>query len=362
MKARKKVDMMKCNRKNSLETDRIVYFDYLRVFATFSVMILHISAQNWYTTDVNGFEWQVFNFFDSIVRWAVPVFVMISGSLFLNRNISLKKMYSRYILRMVIAFVVWSAIYAIFMDGTIASRLSAFVQGHYHMWFILMMVGIYMSVPLIKALVGSNLRIKYFSFLALIFAFLFPELFTLMNDFGSELVIKTSNVIKQDINVMNMHIVLGYVSYFILGFYLDKKELSRRWRIVIYAFGILGFVFTIVMTLIVALKIENYCTNYYGYFNINILLEAVAVFTLFKYGKYENDKLNIFIQKLLKYSFGAYLIHALVIEWLDKKVGLNTLSFNAVLAVISISIIVFVVAFMVSALLNRIPIIKKYVV
>ena len=58
---------MKQNGPNLVE--RTIYFDYIRVFATFAVIILHISAQNWYSTDVNGFDWQVFNFFDSIVRW-----------------------------------------------------------------------------------------------------------------------------------------------------------------------------------------------------------------------------------------------------------------------------------------------------
>lgn len=110
------------------QTDRKIYLDFLRVFATFAVMILHISAQNWHSTDVNGFEWQVFNFFDSIVRWGVPVFVMISGSLFLNRETPLRIIYSKYIRRMITAFIVWSAIYAFFQDGPIMSRVKALLS------------------------------------------------------------------------------------------------------------------------------------------------------------------------------------------------------------------------------------------
>ena len=49
--------------------ERKQYCDYLRVFATFAVVVLHVSATNWYITDVNGMEWQAFNFYDSIVRW-----------------------------------------------------------------------------------------------------------------------------------------------------------------------------------------------------------------------------------------------------------------------------------------------------
>ena len=137
------------------QTDRKIYLDFLRVFATFAVMILHISAQNWYSTDVNGFEWQVFNFFDSIVRWGAPVFVMISGSLFLNRETPLRIIYSKYIRRMITAFIFWSAIYVFFQDGPIMSRVKALVQGHYHMWFILMIVGIYTN-PNLKSIQKRN--------------------------------------------------------------------------------------------------------------------------------------------------------------------------------------------------------------
>ena len=65
---------------------RILYFDFLRIFATLSVMVLHVTAQNWHGTSVSSFEWQTFNFFNSIVRWGVPIFVMISGALFLNER------------------------------------------------------------------------------------------------------------------------------------------------------------------------------------------------------------------------------------------------------------------------------------
>ncbi len=114
------------------QMQRKVYSDYLRVFATLAVIIIHVSSQNWATTNVNGFEWQFFNFADSVSRWAVPVFVMISGSLFLSRDIPVKKLYTKYILRMAISYLVWTCLY---------NLLSV---PRYHMWYILMIIGIYM--------------------------------------------------------------------------------------------------------------------------------------------------------------------------------------------------------------------------
>lgn len=58
---------------NSSCVNRIVYFDYLRVAATIAVIFLHTAAINWYGADVSGGTWKVFNFYDSIVQWSVPI-------------------------------------------------------------------------------------------------------------------------------------------------------------------------------------------------------------------------------------------------------------------------------------------------
>ena len=59
-----------------------MYFDWLRVLATFGVMVLHVAAQNWLSVGIESFEWNAFNFYDSLERWTVPVFVMVSGRCF----------------------------------------------------------------------------------------------------------------------------------------------------------------------------------------------------------------------------------------------------------------------------------------
>lgn len=110
------------------------------MLATVAVMMLHISSTKWRVVELTSFEWKVFNLGDSVVRWSVPVFVMISGSLFLSRFIDMKTIYSKYIFRMVTAFLIWSIIYVLFIEGSLALRIARVVQGHFHMWFILMIL------------------------------------------------------------------------------------------------------------------------------------------------------------------------------------------------------------------------------
>ena len=341
------------------ENDRVVYFDYLRIFAALAVIMLHVASQKWKVTNVNGFEWKTFNFFDSIVRWGVPVFTMISGALFLEREIPLKKIYSKYILRMVIAFVFWSCIYMLFNKGTNVDKLAQLIRGHYHLWFVPMIIGLYMCIPVIKPIIKDKSKTKYFLILALIFASIIPELVTLVKDFGGKNLIKIVSAANDLVNKMTVKMVLGYVGYFILGFYLNKIELKKNHRFVIYVLGIIGAIFTIVMDLLVALKLNKCCDHYYINFNVNILFESIAIFTLFKYLRLKPNK---FISKLSKYSFGAYLVHVLVLEQLNARCGLNTLSFNPVLSVLAITCIVFIISFVVSAILNHIPLVKKYIV
>lgn len=116
----------------------IIYLDILRIISTIAVIIIHISAQNWYNTSVSSFEWNVFNIFDSMFRWPVPIFVMISGTLFLDTNkiIDIKKLYQKNILRIITAFLFWSAVYSIdkVKYGINHNTLiMMFIKGPYHM-------------------------------------------------------------------------------------------------------------------------------------------------------------------------------------------------------------------------------------
>lgn len=114
--------------------DRKIYIDIIRVIATFAVIITHVCSFKWYGTDVNSFHWQCLNFFSSITRWCVPIFVMISGVFFLEptKEIIIKKIYSKYILRIVIALLFWSVFYAFYNTLDYQIKFSSFIHSFIH--------------------------------------------------------------------------------------------------------------------------------------------------------------------------------------------------------------------------------------
>ena len=69
---------------NSNNKERIIHYDLLRIVAAFSVVMLHSTAQYWYTLDIYSSEWIIANTYDAIFRFGVPIFVMMSGALLLN--------------------------------------------------------------------------------------------------------------------------------------------------------------------------------------------------------------------------------------------------------------------------------------
>lgn len=96
--------------------NRVFYMDFLRVISMFAVIILHTASSKINSVDICGLNWQVLNFFDSATRWCVPIFVMISGILFLNpkKEISIGNIYKKYIPRLLVILFAWNFLYAIF--------------------------------------------------------------------------------------------------------------------------------------------------------------------------------------------------------------------------------------------------------
>ncbi len=337
---------------------RCHYFDFLRVAGAFAVIVIHVAASRWYTTDIHTFEWQVLNFWHgSIVRWAVPVFVMISGALFLSRDIPVRKIYSKYIFRIFTAFVFWSFVYAAhgyMKDRDMIKAAGHFLKGHFHMWFLYVIAGLYMIVPFVKRIAESESLTKYFLVLAFFFAFLFPEAVNLISIFSE----KYGEFAGSLANRFYLQFVGGFTGYFLLGYFLNKEEISSQAIKIIYALGIAGYITGMLLSVTLTMITGEPSQIFYGNLTVNNLFWTTSVFIFLK------SKFNYssrIVLALSQYSFGAYLVHAAVIL-LVGKLGLNTLAFNPLLSIPVISVIVFVISFAISAVLNHIPFINKYIV
>ncbi len=349
-------------KKTENSNQRIMYIDYLKVFAAFAVILIHVSAQYYFSVEVSSIEWQTFNIYDSIARWSVPVFVMMSGVTLLSKERSIKSIYSKYILRLFTAFSFWGGYCAISSGGAMKQIFLNAMKGNGHLWFLPMIIGLYMCIPIFRKIIESDNLTKYFLGLTFIFTFLWPWIMQLTGHFGGAIVKEIVGALNTGFKNMNFHLTLGYAGYFVGGYYLNKIELKKRDRIFIYLLGLLGFMLTIFLTFTISMKLQKPISSYYDYLNVNVLLESTAVFVWFKYHRFSMIGLNKIVSKLAQYSFGVYLVHMVILKKFNLWFGLNALSFSPIYSVPILTFSIFVFSFIVSGILNQIPYLKKYIV
>lgn len=338
--------------------NRIIQYDVLRIIAAFAVVLLHTSAQRFYDC-YPSIEWDIRNFYDSSVRWSVPIFVMISGALFLDskKRINIEKLYSGNITRIILVFAFWSIIYAIYArdENGLLFMFRRIIKGPFHFWFLKMIIGLYITVPILRAIVAHKKLELYFLCLSFVTAFLIPMIFPMIGYISSE---AEDQAIKY-YDGFGIKIASGFVGYFVLGHYLTNNEIKKTAKNVIYILGILSVVAVCILTDFVSDRDGVPNLFFYGDINVFTLFEAIALFIFIKDIQIapKNQSLVIYSSKL---SLGIYIIHPLVMYILYDLWIINSASLNPIYFIPIFAIIVFLVSYCVTFVLIRIPIIKKF--
>ena len=229
------------------------------------------------------------------------------------------------------------------------------------MWFLFMIVGLYLIVPLLRPIAQNETLLRYFLLLALVFNFLLPQLGALLSLFSWPLY---SSYLSLS-GMLYYHFTLGFAAYFMLGRYLSRKELSPKAARWCYALGVAGLIVTVVMTSYASRRLGTATVLFYNYDSVGVLLMCLAVFVFAR--RHLNfpslgEKGHARTRALSRWSFGAYLVHPLFIETFDQFLGVNTLSCNAFFSVPLLTLLIGTLSFLVSALLSRVPIVNKYFV
>ena len=350
------------------DNKRLVHYDLVRVIAIFAVIVVHTSGTFYRAlAPVTSFDWQVSNIYSTSGKFSICIFMMVSGMLFLNpkKDIEIKALYRKNILRIVTAFIFWSVAYASFglwikvlMNGFSTSYMHSFfidvVTGNYHMWFCYMIIGIYMIVPFLRLISSNENLMKYFLILSIIFVCIIPVLQQLPDTVSMPI----SIVITQ----LRLNFVLGWVGIFILGYYLSYCNITKKGEIIIYTLGILSLILTIVLNSLLSIRNNQSYEGLYDLTNINILLTAVAVFVFFRLHVSKVDfseRSRKFILLLSECSFGVYFIHVFLII-IFQHYTLSQKLYNAVIAVPVLSAGIFILSTLIIYYFRKIPFARDY--
>ena len=330
---------------NQIEQKSTDWLDVIRWVATIAVITIHVVAPYLYQYgQIALFDWNIYNLIDSLSRFAVPFFVMLSGALLLNRSISLVDFLKKRFLRILVPFLVWSVLYSIYhfiksgyveVNYLIYFFTSIKDGASYHFWYIYMLIGLYLAIPILnKWIVNSDKQmILYFLllwFVGLIFTFF---------DIG----------LHKD---FSLTIFTGYIGYLILGYFIAHQSKSINTYLLLTVFlAAVGFTFFATFKQPVANGMFN--GKYYQYLSINVVLASASLFMLIK----NNFQLSGFyidkIKSCNKYGFGVYLIHVLVLDALQ-LIHINGAFINPVIGTIFTIVVCYLISLLLVVALSRI--------
>ncbi len=346
----------------ALRPRRDVAIDLIKTIAIFGVIIIHTyKAINSYPVDSH--IWLIGNFFASMARASVPLFLMCSGVLFLNeeKEISIKRLYSRNMLRILTSLFFWAALYkvvhlilgnALTWTNFKASMKEVLLFDHEtHFYFLHIILLVYALVPVLRAFVNNARKtvLEYSLIAWFVLGILLPAV-------GGKWPLNLIHGIPQQ---WPLNLAYCSIGYFILGKYLRKYPL-KLWMSIVSA--VFGFAYTYGATIWASLKLGYFSDEFINGNSLGVCFLAIGVFGICcRFEAKIGEKSKAFLEFMSKASFCIYLVHPFAM-YCFYGLGINVFILPAILSIPLLSVLVVVVSVAIYLVLSCTPFVKKWLI
>lgn len=330
----------------------VSWVDACRLFSIFGVFVIHIAGpvfNQYHSIPLDQFL--AANAIDSLVRACVPLFTMLSGALLLGKEATIN-MTARRISRVAVPLVFWSFIYTFWVDSWTNKPLDFFgafssmlqTPAMYHLWFVYMIVGVYIVMPILPAITKTLIADKK---IATYFFVLWFVVNSITVYYPVELI--------QKLYLSNF---LGWPGYFVLGYYLTQSEYLHRISV---KWVVLVFLLASLCTFLISwyLNISSVSPNVMAreYFSPNVVIASISAFLWFR-----RLKIPDFLVRPFAYMAGMvfpmYFMHIFIISMLTGKnhgLGISPYFIHPIIGILVLSVLIFLVSFLITVLLRFIP-------
>ena len=334
---------------------QIAYLQWLRLFGAAAVVLMHTAASRWQAVPVDSAQWLALTGWDSLVRWPVPVFVMITGAIFLPRKTTVREALCRYVPRMALAYLIWATVYALHSASPGAGfreLIHAAASGHYHLWYLPYLCGVYLMLPFLQKIAEDERLTVQLLGLSLVIAQGIPWVV----DLAAVLLPDWSKALRAVENHLHFTFFFDLMSLLLLGHLLASREFSPKARRLLWVAGILSIPLTLAGTLWLTGVTGSPSSIFFDHASPTTLCAGAA---LFVFAKYHLTALPGWAAWLADRSFGVYLIHVLVLELLAER-GWDVLAFAPGWWTPVLALAVFAVSALAAAILQKVPLLGKY--
>lgn len=334
-----------------MKNERVTSLDFLRVFACFLVVLLHVSA-HFVIENIESYNFQftIANFYDSFSRGCVPLFIMLSGGLILNNyeNKNFQKFYTKSFKRIFIPTMIWSILYIAYsyvlqIGNYILNKnainylepIKNWILGapFYHMWYLYMLIGLYAVAPLLILL---KKEIKQKTYLKL-----------------SVVLLILGAIISLHEQLLWIIQFINYIGYFMIGSslkeYFSNKKINIKIPLLIS--GASFFMVFFITEIFVKYNLYNKTLYFYSYLSPFVIFGSISLYIVFLN---ININLDIF-SKLAPHTFNIYLIHAGVLSIISIiTFKILKININPVWYIPIMSFCVFYISYILSLITNKI--------
>ena len=389
---------------NITDNSREVWIDWLRVAACFMVFVVH-STEPFYLggdgalilTETDAF-WA--SFFDSFVRSCVPLFIIASSYLQFPTHYPTMEFFRRRAVRILVPFLLWTVVYAFRWGEPVENFRNLLLNFNYaagHLWFVYMLLGVYLLMPLLSPWAEKVEKKELQVYLGIC---LFTTMIPLIRDWAAggatTVIYGPSGLPRQALFPLwgeaswnaygTFYYFSGFIGYLLLGLYFRKFVGELSWKktlgiaipcyIAGFAISFGGFLRRVYETAEGTFPVgelvekavwweTTWCND-----TIGVVLMAIAWILVFKKIKAEGRFYRNVLLPVSKASYGIYLMHLLILvpicgafrNWLgsgsDGVLGFWTTPAEILLSAIT----AFIGTSLVSVLIRRIPKIGKYIV
>lgn len=335
---------------------QIAYLNYVRVFAAFAVVFLHVLAQGANICEKSCFSFMelfVLRLLRNSLNWCVPVFVMITGVLFLDpeKDTSIKKLFVKYISRFVLVILTFGTVYCfieiVFEEREFTMRnfliaIKNTLTGKCWdaMWYLYMVIGLYILLPILKKLV-ENISKELLSY-TLIVLFIFSSIIPYINQF-----------IFFDLRFPNISI---YIFYILLGYAVEYGNFKMKKTVSIVSIVLyLMYLSVIQLNERYIIMVAEVATV--GYDSPFVVLTSLGLFSLCKKIKRESKVVN-FLSSL---TFGVYILHTVSTNVCYRLLRLTAENYSVFVSFTVTAGITIVMSLSVTYCLKLIPFVRKYI-
>ncbi len=344
---------------------RQYFLDALRTAAVCAVVLLHTVTAVADNTDMTLYPVQlkVFLIIKDLVCWCVPVFIMISGYLFLDprREFTFKAMVNKYCRRILLALFLFGVPYAWaelvverggFGPDVLWQGVVRVLQGKSwaHMWYLYMILFLYIITPAVKRIlkkspVGAPAA-------AAAFLFAVCSVVPFLADTG---------ILPQKLVFTPRDFI--YLFYYICGYLFVSRGSWKRWHC--RAFALSAVVAAVVMT---AGRLAGYDAAITYDYPFAVFL-AISLFGAVLAGEKSTEKKDggfsektaALLDAATPLCFGVYLIHPVFINYFYKYRKITPLSFYMGASLPFFFLLILLLSVLGSWIMRKIPLLRRYV-